>query len=105
MYVVCVPIRIKPGVSQAFIELIQQNHAGSVQEPGCVRFDVLRQAAPVEPGDPESFFLYEVYRSEEDFKAHQQTAHYFAFRNTVESLQYEPRKSTRYQSVFPETWN
>lgn len=105
MYVVCVPIRIKPGLSEAFIALIRQNHEGSVQEPGCLRFDVLRQAAPVAPDEPEGFFLYEVYQSEDDFKAHQQTAHYFAFREAVEALQFEPRKSTRYHSVFPDPWN
>ncbi|MBB6051220.1 antibiotic biosynthesis monooxygenase [Armatimonas rosea] len=105
MYVVCVPIRIKPGMSDAFIDLIRQNHEGSVQEPGCARFDVLRQAGPVPDGEPESFFLYEVYHSEDDFKAHQQTPHYFAFRDAVEALQFEPRKSTRYHSVFPEPWS
>ena len=101
MYVVCVPIRILPGKSDAFIELIRQNHEGSVQEPGCARFDVLRQAASVEEGQPESFFLYEVYHSEDDFKAHQQTTHYFAFREAVEALQYEPRKSTPLPLRFP----
>jgi (4S)-4-hydroxy-5-phosphonooxypentane-2,3-dione isomerase len=105
MYVVCVPIRINPGMSEAFLELIRQNHEGSVKEPGCLRFDVLRQAVPVEEGQPEGFFLYEVYKSEDDFKAHQQTAHYFTFREAVEPFQYEPRKSTRYHSVFPEPWS
>jgi (4S)-4-hydroxy-5-phosphonooxypentane-2,3-dione isomerase len=105
MYVVCVPVWIKPGMGEAFLEVARKNHEGSVQEPGCVRFDVLRQAAPVEEGQPEGFYLYEVYKTEDDFKAHQQTAHYLAFRNDAEPLQHEPRKSTRYHSVFPNPWS
>ncbi len=76
-----------------------------MQEPGCLRFDVLRLATPPEDGQPEGFYLYEVYKTETDFKAHQQTAHYFAFRDAVEPLQQEPRKGIRYHSVYPETWS
>ncbi len=105
MYVVCVTVLIKPGKGEAFLDEARKNHEGSVQEPGCLRFDVLRLAVPHEDGHPEGFYLYEAYKTEADFKAHQQTAHYFAFRDAVEPLQQEPRKGTRYHSVFPETWN
>lgn len=100
MYVVCVTVTVKSGLGDAFAAAAQKNHEGSLQEPGCLRFDVLRQAAPLEDGQPEGFFLYEVYRTEDDFKAHQQTAHYHAFREEVEAMMHEPRKGVRYQSVF-----
>lgn len=104
MYVVCVPVKVVPGQGEAFLEAARRNHEGSVGEPGCVRFDVLRAAAPAEPGEVEQFFLYEVYRSPEDFAAHQQTEHYFAFRDTVAPMMAEPRKSTRYVSAYPDPW-
>lgn len=104
MYVVCVPIKILPGRGKAFLEAARKNHEGSIQEPGCLRFDVLRLATPPEEGGYEGFFLYEVYRTPEDFAAHQQTEHYFAFRDTVAPLQAEPRKGVRYVSAYPDPW-
>lgn len=104
MYVVCVPVKVLPGQGEAFIELIRGNHEGSRQEPGNLRFDVLRAATPPGEGEPEQFFLYEVYRSPEDFAAHQQTPHYLEWRDAVVPLLAEPRQSTRYVSVFPEPW-
>ncbi|WP_395088344.1 putative quinol monooxygenase [Armatimonas sp.] len=62
----------------------------------------------IKPGKGEAF-LEEARKNHEkteaDFKAHQQTAHYFAFRDAVEPLQQEPRKGIRYHSVYPETWS
>lgn len=104
MYVVCVPVKILPGQGAAFLEAARLNHEGTRQEPGNVRFDVLRAASAAAPGEPELFFLYEVYQTEADFASHQQTAHYFAFRDTVAPLQAEPRKSARYHSMFPDPW-
>ena len=104
MYVVCVPVKVLPDQVDAFIELIRKNHEGSLQEPGNVRFDVLRLATPPAEWEPEQFFLYEVYDSPDDFAAHQQTPHYLEWREAVVPLLAEPRKSTRYVSVFPEPW-
>ena len=60
MYVVCVTVKVTPGNGDKFLEITRKNHEGSVKEPGCVRFDVLRAANPPAPGEPEVFFLYEV---------------------------------------------
>ncbi len=102
MYVVCVTIKVLPGRSEAFLEA-RRNHLGTRQEPGNVRFDVLRLATAPAEGEPEGFFLYEVYRSPEDFAAHQQTPHYLAWRDAV-ALMAEPRQGVRYQSIFPDPW-
>ena len=104
MYVVCVTVRVAAGQGEAFLEATRRNHEETRREPGNVRFDVLRAANPPAGGEPEGFFLYEVYRSAEDFAAHQQTEHYLAWRDAVAPLMAEPRQGVRYVSVLPEPW-
>jgi (4S)-4-hydroxy-5-phosphonooxypentane-2,3-dione isomerase len=99
MYVVCVSIRVKPECVDAFKAATRLNHEGSVNEPGCVRFDVLQGAE-----DPTQFFLYEVYRSSEDFDAHKQTPHFFRWRDAAEPMMAEPRTRQLMHSLFPEPW-
>jgi autoinducer 2-degrading protein len=105
MYHVCVTCRIKPGLGDAFVEVVRRNHEGSLREPRCIRWDVLRQATPPADGEPETFFLYEVYHDEAAFLAHQQTAHYHRFRDEAEALQEAPRQGVRYVTLFPETYH
>ena len=42
MHVVCVHVHVKPGHREAFIEATLQNARGTVEEPGNLRFDVIR---------------------------------------------------------------
>lgn len=54
-----------------FIEVFRQNHLGSVQEEGNLRFDVLQ--------DPEvnsRFYIYEAYKDEDAVAFHKTTPHY-----------------------------
>ena len=104
MYVVCVTVKVVPGQGEAFLSATKRNHAGTRLEPGNLRFDVLRAVVTAAEGEPEQFFLYEVYQSPEAFAAHQQTRHYFEWRDTVAPLLAEPRASVRYVSVCPEPW-
>ncbi|MBC8101794.1 MAG: antibiotic biosynthesis monooxygenase [Cytophagales bacterium] len=104
MYVVCVTVLVTPGNGERFAESARKNHEGTRQEPGNLRFDVLRAAAPPAPGDPEPFFLYEVYRTKDDFASHQQTPHYQVFRDEVAGIMATPRQGVHYQSLFPEPW-
>jgi autoinducer 2-degrading protein len=105
MYVVVVSVRIAPGQGAAFLRATQLNHEGTRRtEPGNLRYDVLRLAAPAAEGEPEQFLLYEVYRTPEDFAAHQQTPHYLAWRDAVAPLLAEPRQGVRYVSVYPDPW-
>jgi autoinducer 2-degrading protein len=96
MYVVCVTVWVKPGTEGPFLEATVSNHRGTRQEPGNVRFDVLRKE-----DDPCQFFLYEVYRTADDFTRHQQTPHYLAWRQAVEPMMAQKRQGVRHVSVVP----
>lgn len=99
MYALFVRIRVVAGQAERFIALSAGNHRGARSEPGNLRFDVLRDAA-----DPDRFYLYEVYRDEAAFKAHQQTPHYLAWKDAVAPLMAEPRQAERMHSVLPQPW-
>ena len=96
MYVVCVRVRVKPDRIGDFTSAILANARGTRQEPGNVRFDVLREEA-----DATRFFLYEVYRTADDFAAHQKTPHYLAWREKVADWMAEPRVGVKHESLFP----
>lgn len=97
MYVVCVSIHVKQGRGAAFIEAILENARATRLEPGNLRFDVLQQEQ-----DPDRFTLYEAYRSVDDFAAHQKTAHYLKWRETVADWMAGPRVGVRHHSLFPD---
>ena len=79
MYVIIVPIQIKEGYKDAFIEAMLDDAKGSVNdEPGCLRFDVIQDGV-----DPNRIWLYEVYEDETAFQAHRQAPHFIKWRNTV----------------------
>jgi (4S)-4-hydroxy-5-phosphonooxypentane-2,3-dione isomerase len=97
MYVVCVHLHVQPDNCDEFMALTLENARHTVEEPGNLRFDVLRQA-----DDPERFVLYEVYREESDMQAHKQTPHYAQWAAGVPELLVEPRCSVRYTALFPD---
>jgi autoinducer 2-degrading protein len=97
MYVVIVDVHVEPGRSEDFVRATLDNARATRGEPGNVRFDVSRQL-----DDPNRFALYEVYRDQAGFEAHQRTAHYLKWRETVKDWMSQPRKGTRYRSVFPD---
>ncbi len=99
MYVVVVNVNVKPEAVAAFIAATQDNHRGTRGEPGNVRFDVLRRN-----DDGNRFVFYEVYHDEAGFTAHQQTAHYLTWKETVAPMMAEPRSSQKCASLFPEPW-
>ncbi len=96
MYVVCVQVHVRDDRVREFTDAILTNARTTRREPGNVRFDVIQQET-----DPTRFLLYEVYRSADDFAAHQKTPHYFAFRDAVADWMAEPRVGVRHVSVFP----
>jgi autoinducer 2-degrading protein len=95
MYVVAVTAFVKPEFTQAFVEAVLDNARNTRQEPGNVRFDVLRGEE-----DPNRFLLYEVYRQKEDFAKHQQTEHYLRWKNKVADWMAQPRVGVRHLPVF-----
>ncbi len=96
MIVTCVHVKVRPENIQEFIEAITENHNGSAQEPGNLRFDVLQQA-----DDPARFMIYEAYDSEEAVRIHKETAHYLKFRDTVQGFMAENRYGVRYNVIEP----
>ncbi len=96
MYVVCVTVFAKPESREAFVEATRDNHLNTRQEAGNVRFDVLQAE-----DDPNRLFLYEVYRTKDDFASHQQTPHYLRWRSVVADMMAQPRQGVRHHNLFP----
>ena len=97
MLTIHVSIRVKPDDVDAFIAATIANASGSLQEPGVIRFDVLRNES-----EPTEFMLVEEYRTDEDVAHHKATAHYARWRDTVEPMMAEPRRGVRCRQIFPE---
>lgn len=97
MLIVHVSVRVKPECVQAFIKASLENAQNSIQEPGVARFDVVQQQ-----DDPTRFKLVEIYRSVEAPAQHKATLHYQKWRDTVEEMMAEPRRSLKYTPIFPD---
>ncbi|MFD1218387.1 putative quinol monooxygenase [Microbulbifer celer] len=82
MFCIFIKVTLKPGCKDAYLKVIRQNAAASVEnEPGCHRFDVL------EDRESESLvYLYEIYASSEALQAHKETAHYRKDRPLINEL-------------------
>jgi autoinducer 2-degrading protein len=102
MHVTLVYVHVKPEHVEAFAEATRRNHAGSVREPGNLRFDVLQSA-----DEPTRFVLVEVYGDEAAAAAHKKTAHYLAWREAVADWMASPRVGRRFSVIAPadpEAW-
>jgi quinol monooxygenase YgiN len=97
MLVVHVHVHVKPEFVEAFRQATIANARQSVQEPGIARFDVMQ-----ETDDPTRFTLVEVYRTPQDPGRHKETLHYQTWRDAVAEMMAEPRKSVKYNSVYPD---
>ena len=89
MYLFHAYVRVAAGSEAEFAEACAVNSRASLQEPGCLRFDVLQQA-----DEPARFVLVEAYESEDDLAAHKTTDHYKAWAEVANRLQVEPRSKT-----------
>ena len=96
MYIITVQLKVKEDKIDAFLEQSLDNAAKARKEPGCLRFDVLRNEK-----EPARFFFYEVYRSPEAHQAHRETKHYLAWREGVGDMMAEPRVGDRFLNVSP----
>jgi (4S)-4-hydroxy-5-phosphonooxypentane-2,3-dione isomerase len=97
MLIVHVFVHVKDDAVESFRVATLENARESVKEPGVVRFDVIQ-----ERDDPTRFVLAEIYRTPEDPARHKETPHYARWRDAVESMMAEPRRSVRYQAIFPD---
>lgn len=96
MYVIAVQLKVNEDRIDDFLSLSVANATEARKEPGCLRFDIVRNEK-----EPERFLFYEVYRDKEAHKAHGETAHYLNWREKVGDLLAEPRVSGRYVSISP----
>jgi autoinducer 2-degrading protein len=97
MLIVHVHVHVRADQVEAFRAASVENAQQSVREPGVARFDVIQQQ-----DDPTRFILVEVYRTADDPARHKETAHYRKWRDTVESMTAEPRRSVKFSNVFPD---
>lgn len=91
MLIVHVHVHVKPDQVDAFLAASRANALASREEPGVARFEVLQQA-----DDPTRVLLIEHYRGTEDPSRHKATAHYATWRDTVEPMMADSRRSVRY---------
>jgi autoinducer 2-degrading protein len=96
MLIVHVHVHVRPEFVEDFRTASLENASKSIKEPGVARFDVIQQA-----DDLTRFVLMEVYRTSEDPARHKETSHYQNWRDKVENMMAEPRKSIKYTNVFP----
>jgi len=97
MFIVHVFIHVKAEYVDAFSQASIENARNSVLEQGIARFDVLRDR-----DDPNRFVLVEVYRSEEAVALHKETSHYKKWREVVEPMMAELRRSIKFTNIFPD---
>lgn len=76
--VITVKYEIKPDKLNEFIELIKENSKKSLSEPGCLNYEASMAGNKI--------FLYEKYKSEEDFKYHTSTDHFANFGEKTKDL-------------------
>jgi quinol monooxygenase YgiN len=96
MLIVHVFVHVKADQVEAFKEATIENAKNSLQEAGIARFDIIQQK-----DDPNRFLLIEIYRTEDDPARHKETEHYKKWRNTVADMMAEPRKSIKYNNIYP----
>lgn len=90
MYAVTVTFAIAPGRMPDFLPLMYANASASLRdEPGCRQFDVA-----TDPARPDTVFLYELYDTEADFKAHLTLPHFLSFAEETEAMVAEKTVAT-----------
>eukprot|EP00536_Pseudo-nitzschia_multiseries_P017466 jgi/Psemu1/225155/e_gw1.1574.23.1 len=77
---VIVEAEIQPDRMEEFMEMIKNNAECSRKEPGCIRFDVLRDQSK-----DNKFWFYEVYENTEAVDFHKTCAHYQSWADFKES--------------------
>jgi len=97
VYIVQVYVKVKDNDVNPFILATHENAVNSLKEDGIVRFDVLQDIE-----EPRKFLLTEVYKDEEAPLEHKNTAHYKKWKETVAEMMDEPRRSVKYQNIYPE---
>jgi len=81
MICMLIEVHIKPSALDEFLEVIKYDAVHSEgDEPGCLRFDVLR-----DNDDPLKFYFYEVYKDDAARLAHRETLHFSSWTKFIET--------------------
>jgi quinol monooxygenase YgiN len=80
-YINLVELDIDPGETAKYMELIKENGAASVKEPGCRVFNISVLAS-----NPNHVVLYEVYDNEAALAAHRTTDHFKKYQAAVAKM-------------------
>ena len=94
MFVAAVHVFVKPESLDDFMELIRMDQEGSLAEPGCVRFDVVRSNE-----DANEFLIWEVYLDDDAAAFHKTTPHYAAFKEQMPAMASKDRYADRYEGL------
>ena len=94
MVVMQIMHKVKPECVEAYIEAMVSNAHATKQEPGNLRFDLLRA-----PADPCSFMLYEVYKDQEAHKAHLGSKHFMTWKETVKDM-FVDRAINKFEAMY-----
>lgn len=96
MLIIHVHVHVRPDDVERFIAASLANARSSITESGVVRFDVIQQTE-----DHTRFVLVEVYDTADAPARHKETTHYATWRDAVEPMMAEPRRSVKYGAIFP----
>jgi autoinducer 2-degrading protein len=100
MYAIWVSVKVKPEKLDQFLSVIEDDSICSVRdEPGCVRFDVLK-----DEDNPGWYYFYEVYQDEAAFQAHTQTPHLARWREAAKECVEEQKPRITTSTVFPRNY-
>jgi quinol monooxygenase YgiN len=102
-FVVAIEIVAKAGEEDAVGHALEMLIEPTMAEPGVKLFLPYRS-----PTNPRAFFIFELYLNEQGWAAHQQTAHFKAFADTMlprlekrERVSYVPYTATRSAGQTP----
>jgi autoinducer 2-degrading protein len=96
-------VTVKPEHVPRFLRYLEADAAGSIAEPGCLRFDISRDDA-----SPNVFYLYEVYRDQAAYDVHKKAPYFTAlFAEAGDTLASPPEGfvGTAHWPQSPEYWN
>ena len=96
MIVNIVHVYVKQEFLDEFVAITKENHEGTINEPGNLRFDVIQDA-----NDETKFVLYEAFISDEAAAEHKNTAHYKRWKDTVADWMAQPREGIKHNILFP----
>ena len=84
---IIVKVHVKEDCIEKFKEVTFYNSENARKEPGNLRFDVIQSSE-----EPNLFFLYEVYQSDEAIAYHRTTEHYNKWADTTKGMMAKPRE-------------